>query len=97
MKHDGCPNDVAYCQQCIDNHFETYKWCTVECERVNCNRPIRYIVQVIGYDIGVCWYHKFIHPISQIWANIQIKINLWKWDKVPYSLWVDVFPRGKNR
>ena len=63
-----------------------------ECERVNCHRKAGYIVQVIGYDIDVCWFHNYIHPITQLWANIQLKMYFWKHHGISWSLWVDVFP-----
>jgi len=64
----------------------------IECERTKCKRKAMYIIQVIGYDIHVCRYHRLISPITTFWANIRIKIELWKYDKIHWSLWTDVFP-----
>jgi len=68
----------------------------MKCTLKNCERDATHTVNVIGYDIEVCFYHATTNPFRQFWANLQLKWYFWRYDNIFWSLWAEVFQMPKE-
>lgn len=62
-----------------------------ECDRLGCGRKAKWVVEIIGCDILLCTKHRIIHPFSQFIINIHLKILLWRYDRIHWGLFNEVF------